>query len=1100
MVVDIYGIEQLMNNLLQYSAQQRASGLYVEIEEPLIWLTKAKQTFTTNIISNSAWTLSLPDWLSSESMSGIGNKVVIISATENPYASYREGKIEVVSTTNSSIKDSVIVRQLASNVDIVFDLDPTSHTSPTIGDSFGFKVSSTVYWDGVINNYPKVTIQGINSSTWEGGGNKSYTANVIKNLLAWNREYKITLSTPIVTVADKVLNITSLAAPAYFNLSTSAVTMEWNSGATASITVNTNAKWTANTPPSWLSYATSGTPTTNAEETAVNPTTLTFTILQDNLAPDNGTWANRSHTITYNWGSGTSTVTITQLIEPKAQFTFNSTTIPTAGGNYISDLASADDPTPNSILVRATRSFYLAEVGGSSGEILRNPSGTTSFNAYYGAGNVFPATLDYIKKEFGREVNYLNETRNTSIVAYLTGGYSRGTTITQMAAFAPILNSISEDGSAFPVEKISDNLYRATVNYFPKSSFYFNWTYTANCRLERNSGIVSWINMSDATTETSGYQYKDYQAVPYGHSTTGLTAFTRTKNPDYTITKDNVESIGNRTQNFNIKRFAYNGQLGSVIVSTFQVVQEAEAAAFFDADSIQFASSGGRTGHRIKATGNTQWRITSIPSWLTITSDDASGVGSKDIIIACSPNYVTTDKTATLTLEIYKKEWQATPPEWVSADTIAVTLKGATPTLEILSPSYSNERTQYVVGNHSVGVIQLQFRCNVSFITINNSIFEDGFWLKLSGDTSKTVDSSNAFNTWTITIDVADRIGYWKNDMIYQGGNAYYNRYGSVEIRTTSGNTLGYFNIVQYAEGAIGFVTDDYSDPNNHPPYPEGYPIITTSIQGTIFPGGSSSGSIKAGSLSDDPLYLPVSRAGWVAQGNSFTVDGSIYIVEASLQGGRKDSNGIYVPFWPTADPSDLEEWNDAPAVGVSISPKYVGVNDVSSTVLLVPQSSNDLGPVDKGQIAGNSNASILAIIKGIGDLQGRSYHISVQYQLENTKCLLSIDKPFPEGISVDLLYSQEVPGGGGPLAPADFSTTTITSSAFDIPVEIYSRGNGYVLNIESISVVDIDGVTHGNTDIPQEPGQLPANTTILTNVPVANINGVVYYNNFSIS
>lgn len=200
----------------------------VTVSPSTISAPKEGGTYTFNIISNGAWTISYPDeWITISQSAGTGSATITVDIPQNLVLSGKTGNIEVSTRDNTAIVQVTQERNTG-----YINVDPSVLEYVYSGGSKSVLVSSNTDW--TISNVPNW----VSGSTLSGNGNSTVIFTVIGTAIS-DRTSVIKFS---VLDEDAYLTIRQSSTIPYLYFENSAITFS-NTGGTQINRVNSNVQW-----------------------------------------------------------------------------------------------------------------------------------------------------------------------------------------------------------------------------------------------------------------------------------------------------------------------------------------------------------------------------------------------------------------------------------------------------------------------------------------------------------------------------------------------------------------------------------------------------------------------------------------------------------------------------------------------------------------------------------------------------------------------------------------------------------------------------------------------------------------------------------------
>lgn len=200
----------------------------VSVSPSTISVPKEGGTYTFNIISNGAWTISYPDeWMNLSQSAGTGNATITVDVAQNLILSGKTGNIEV------STRDNTAIVQVSQERNTGYiNVEPSVLEFVYSGGSRAVIVGSNTDW--TISNVPNW----VSASTLSGTGNNVVTFT-ISDTPSSDRNVAIKFS---VLDEDAYLTIRQSSTIPYLYFENSAITFD-NAGGTQINRVNSNVQW-----------------------------------------------------------------------------------------------------------------------------------------------------------------------------------------------------------------------------------------------------------------------------------------------------------------------------------------------------------------------------------------------------------------------------------------------------------------------------------------------------------------------------------------------------------------------------------------------------------------------------------------------------------------------------------------------------------------------------------------------------------------------------------------------------------------------------------------------------------------------------------------
>lgn len=214
------------NERFQIKIEQ--DGLFIKSVEEVIFRS-VESSQKIEIKSNTEWTVSSSsDWLKISPSSGAGNGEIVVTASDNPDSSTRNGTI-LIHHKGLSLEWSINISQLGGTLEPGEKIIEFSDKK----DSRSFELVSDGSWSSSCSD------SWFTASPSSGNGDMTVTVSVEENVEENTRGGEI-----IYTFGNQTAKVEIQQAGKYFNVDNEAFEFD-SHGGTHSITLSTNEKWTA---------------------------------------------------------------------------------------------------------------------------------------------------------------------------------------------------------------------------------------------------------------------------------------------------------------------------------------------------------------------------------------------------------------------------------------------------------------------------------------------------------------------------------------------------------------------------------------------------------------------------------------------------------------------------------------------------------------------------------------------------------------------------------------------------------------------------------------------------------------------------------------
>ncbi|MGB4204555.1 MAG: BACON domain-containing carbohydrate-binding protein [Bacteroidales bacterium] len=225
--------------------KQSPAPAFISVIPELHEVTSETGIAEIEVISNAFWEITFfDDWLEATPLAGFGNSTLTITYESNPYTVIRSGKV-LLETLGGTVTTSITIIQTGA--------EPTLVVAPLVQnvgyepDSTSFSVNSNTGWSVF------TTADWLNFDQSGGYSDGKFTVFYDENLLAAPRSATITISTTDETLELEVVLYQS-GAPPTISVSPSFQEVVFEAG-TCTLTVSSNAQWTASTDVPWLTLS-----------------------------------------------------------------------------------------------------------------------------------------------------------------------------------------------------------------------------------------------------------------------------------------------------------------------------------------------------------------------------------------------------------------------------------------------------------------------------------------------------------------------------------------------------------------------------------------------------------------------------------------------------------------------------------------------------------------------------------------------------------------------------------------------------------------------------------------------------------------------------
>ena len=215
-------------------------GLYIEVSPAALRFSADEETNQLEIKSNTDWSItSIPDWLTTSTMTGNNTQTISLTAQSNTSASSRSGKIKI-EKEGMTLSATVDVQQ--DGLDLSVD-----YTSLQFDD----KASTQEVVINTISSWAASSSEGwINLSQTSGTGKSTLSITVDENMEDGSRTGSVKI---VAGELNQTITITQQGK--YFNISETDKTFT-SKGGTLQISFSTNNSWTATaSDASWLTLS-----------------------------------------------------------------------------------------------------------------------------------------------------------------------------------------------------------------------------------------------------------------------------------------------------------------------------------------------------------------------------------------------------------------------------------------------------------------------------------------------------------------------------------------------------------------------------------------------------------------------------------------------------------------------------------------------------------------------------------------------------------------------------------------------------------------------------------------------------------------------------
>ena len=635
---------------------------------------------TINIISNVAWSISAPSWVTLSQTSGNGNAT--ITATVNLSESERSGRITV---TGTGATKTVSVSQAA----FLFKISPDTLAYLPDGGSKTITVECDDAWSLTVPDW--VTL-----SQTSGSG----TANITVTVAAWASSRKGSITGTSMGV-KRTVSVTQES----LTLSVSPTSLAYvREGGTKTLTITCNGSWTM-TLPSWVSAS---------QTSGSGGATVTLTVARHSVS--------RTGTITVTAGSITRTVSVRQtaydmVITPSSLnfFSAGSKTVTIETNAYWEIPASkaaswitfsrteGDGDGTTTVTVGATSAdregTFIVEMWGLYGEGLLAELEVNVSQFAEDFLDVSPTSLSYEGAGGNKTITIeSNVSWNISAPSWVTlsktsGSGNSNVTATVASSTSQRSGTITVTGGGLTktisVSQTAQNFLDVTPTTLTYDGAGSSKTITIKSNVSWTISTPNWVTLSkssgsgeatitatvgSSTSERSGsitvtggnitrtvavsqtaQKFLNVSPASLSYSGTGGSkTITIESNVSWSITAPSWVTLSKSSGSGNYSITATVGSstsdrsgtisvAGGGITKTVSVDQSAQAYLTVSPSSLSFAGAGGSKTITIES--NTSWSI-SAPSWVTLSKSSGSG----DATITATVSSSTSQRSGTISV------------------------------------------------------------------------------------------------------------------------------------------------------------------------------------------------------------------------------------------------------------------------------------------------------------------------------------------------------------------------------------------------------------------------------------------------------------------
>ena len=604
---------------------QKAAPAIFSIDPDNSTVSSVAGTLAVVITSNGNWSAdNSSDWVELSAKSGKGGKETITASyLANEGA---ESRSAVITFTSGTLSQTLTITQQGKSFDPTLSLDKTSANVQAVAGSFVLNVTSNSDWS--TSDIPAWATL----SPAQGKGNKEVTVSYQSN-----ESYAVRSAVITFTAAGKSQTLTitqqGKSLEPVFSIDKSTASVQATSG-TFTLNVTASGDWNTSGVPAWVTLS----PQQGKGD---------HTVFVSYLANDGA--ESRSAVIIFTSGGQSQTLTITQqgkVIEPSLSLSKTSANVEATSGSFSLNVTSNSDWSTSGI------------------------PGWATLSPAQGKGDK-AVTVNYQSNE-----SYVVR---SAVITFTVAGKSQTLTITQQGkSFEPALS----------IDKTSANVQAASGTFTLNVTSNGDWS---------TSGVPAWVTLSPQQGKGDHMVFVNYLAndrfesrsavitFTYGTLTQTLTITQQATEPTLSIDKSsaNVEATsGSFTLNVSsncdwstsdipawVTLSPAQGKGDKAVTATYQAnsstesrsttiaflannirktltITQAGAVGKIELSRYTMSAAASSAQAQLSVTSNTNWEVTNVPNWLTVSPGNGTQNGT--VTIAWQENPNATERSATL--------------------------------------------------------------------------------------------------------------------------------------------------------------------------------------------------------------------------------------------------------------------------------------------------------------------------------------------------------------------------------------------------------------------------------------------------------------------